>query len=207
MLNALWVAVTYVIGSIPFGLVYAKTFCGIDPRLAGSNSVGSTNVARLCGKKWGAITLVCDVLKGALPVCVALYLVKNQPEASFMGQYHGMIWVTLTALAAIGGHVFSCFLGFKGGKAVATSIGVLAPLAFWQLLVACLLCVAVIWRSGFVSLGSLSLVAVFPLLLLCFGPLTALPLALIITAFVFWSHRQNIRRLLKGQENTWIKKH
>ena len=204
MLNILWIAITYVIGSIPFGLLFAKTFCGLDPRLAGSGNVGATNVARLCGKKWGAATLLCDVLKGAIPVAVAMRLADVWPLAS--ANTESTILITLTALAAICGHLFSCFLGFKGGKAVATSIGVFVPLAFWQLLVACLVCVVVIWRSGFVSLGSLTLVTLLPLLLAFFGPHNALPLALLITGFVFWSHRQNIQRLLKGEEKTWIKK-
>ncbi len=184
----------YVLGSIPFGLLVAKTFCGIDPRTAGSGNVGSTNVARLCGTSWGVATLVCDICKGALPV----YYATHMSDAWW-------VW-TATALAAIGGHLFSCFLRFKGGKAVATSIGVLIPLAFWQLLVACVVCVLVIWRSGYVSLGSLTLVTLFPLLLIFTKQWTALPLAFIIATAVFWSHRENIRRLLRGEEKTWIKK-
>lgn len=194
MIDILWIGLTYCIGSIPFGLVFAKTFCGVDPRTAGSGNVGATNVARLCGKTWGAATLVCDLLKGALPVFVATQLSDS-----------GLIW-TLTALAAILGHLYSCFLGFKGGKAVATSIGVLIPLAFWQLLIAVAICLFLIWRSGFVSLGSLSLVTAMPILLFLSGKFSILPLSLIILALVFWSHRENIRRLAKGEEKTWIKK-
>ena len=192
-MSIFWIVITYVIGSIPFGLVFAKTFCGIDPRTAGSGNVGSTNVARLCGKKWGAATLVCDVLKGALPVYIAMQL-------SDSACLH-----TLTALAAILGHLFSCFLSFKGGKAVATSIGVFIPLAFWQLLISCIICLLLIWRSGFVSLGSLALVTTLPILLFLTGSWGLLPLALIVLALVYWSHRENIRRLARGEEKTWIK--
>ena len=142
MFDILWICLTYCIGSVPFGLVFAKTFCRIDPRTAGSGNVGATNVARLCGKAWGAATLACDLLKGAIPVFVAMQYSTSE-----------LVW-TLTALAAILGHLYSCFLGFKGGKAVATSIGVLIPLAFWQLLIAVCICLFLIWRSGFVSLGS-----------------------------------------------------
>ena len=116
-----------------------------------------------------------------------------------------LVW-TLTALAAIG-HLDSCFLGFKGGKAVATSIGVLIPLAFWQLLYRRLHCLFLIWRSGFVSLGSLALVTAMPIIWLALsGKFGLLPLSLIILALVFWGHRENIRRLAKGEEKTWIKK-
>lgn len=194
MLSILWIFVAYVIGSVPFGLVFAKTFCGIDPRTAGSGNIGTTNVARLCGKKWGVLTLLCDVLKGTLPVYVATQLSSSD-----------CLW-TLTALAAILGHLYSCFLSFKGGKAVATSIGVFIPLAFWQLLIAGLICLLLIWRSGFVSLGSLALVSAMPLLLLLSGRWALLPLALIVLALVFWSHRENIQRLARGEEKTWIKK-
>lgn len=109
MFDILWICLTYCIGSVPFGLVFAKTFCRIDPRTAGSGNVGATNVARLCGKAWGAATLACDLLKGTIPVFIAMQYSTSE-----------LVW-TLTALAAILGHLYSCFLGFKGGKAVATS--------------------------------------------------------------------------------------
>ncbi len=141
--NLLWIAIAYVMGSIPFGLVFARTFCGVDPRTGGSRNVGATNVARLCGTKWGVATLVCDALKGALPVAIALSFSDST------------LFHSLTALAALLGHLHSCFLSFKGGKAVATTVGVFIPLAFWQLVLAGIACLLVIWRSGFVSLGSL----------------------------------------------------
>ncbi|HIU17340.1 MAG TPA: glycerol-3-phosphate 1-O-acyltransferase PlsY [Candidatus Avidesulfovibrio excrementigallinarum] len=196
MLNVFWLFMAYLIGSIPFGLLIAKTCCGIDPRHGGSGNVGSTNVARLCGTRYGIMTLACDLLKGTIPVCVAMFLID--PGAP-------VFW-TLTALAAIAGHLFSCFLHFHGGKAVATSIGVFIPLAFWQLLVAGLLCVLIIWRTEYVSLGSLTLVTVLPLLLIVSGCWAVLPLALIIMVAVYWSHRENIKRLARGEEKSWLKK-
>ena len=192
--DILWIAITYCIGSVPFGLVFAKTFCHIDPRTAGSGNVGATNVSRLCGTGWGVATLACDLLKGALPVAIIMHYSGSE-----------LAW-TLTALAAILGHLYSCFLGFKGGKAVATSIGVLIPLAFWQLLAAVVLCLLLIWRSGFVSLGSLAPVPAMPILLALSGKFSLLPLSLIILGLVYWSHRENIRRLARGEEKTWIKK-
>lgn len=189
----LWIIITYILGSVPYGVVFARTFCGIDPRTAGSCNVGATNVARLCGKKWGAATLACDILKGAVPVCIALHI-NDSP-----------VFASLTALAAVLGHLFSCFLRFRGGKAVATSIGVFMPLAFWPLLAACAACLLVIWRSGFVSLGSLTLVTALPVFLLLGGCWKYLPLALIIMALVIWSHRANIQRLICHTEKPWQK--
>lgn len=189
----LWVGMAYIIGSVPFGLVLARALCGVDPRTAGSGNVGATNVARLCGTPLGVATLVCDVLKGALPVWVAL------------GMGGGAVFVSATALAAVLGHRYSCFLGFRGGKAVATSIGVFMPVAFWQLFVACIVCAFVIWRSGFVSLGSLTLIMALPLILLLTGCWQYVPLALVIAGIVVWSHGENIQRLLCGNEKPWRK--
>lgn len=194
MSSLLWIIATYFIGSVPFGLVFSKVFCGVDPRKEGSGNVGATNVTRLCGKKWGAATLLCDVLKGAVPVLVAMQL--SQSELVY----------TCTALAAIFGHLFSCFLSFRGGKAVATSIGVFIPLAFWQMLLAGLICLFFIWRSGFVSLGSLTLVTVMPFLLAFSGRWGLIPLSLLILILVFWSHRENIHRLARGEEKNWQRK-
>ena len=193
MLEALCIALAYALGSVPWGLVIAKTFCGVDPRLDGSRNTGATNVARLCGFGWGVVTLACDVLKGALPVWLAL---RVNPAPLF---------VSAVALACVLGHVFSCFMRFRGGKAVATSIGVFLPLAFWPLLAASLLCVLIIWRSGYVSLGSLALVTALPLGLCLTGQWAWLPLALCVWALVVWKHRENIARLRAATEKTWRK--
>lgn len=189
----LWIVMAYVIGSIPFGLVIAKTFCHIDPRESGSRNSGATNVSRLCGFGWGVLTLACDVAKGALPVWGALCL-DPQP-----------VFVSLTAFACVIGHVFSCFMKFKGGKAVATTIGVFIPLAFWSLLGSCALCMLVIWRTGFVSLGSLSLVISLPVILAIVGKWQWLPLSVCLCILVIWKHRENIARLRAGTEKPWLK--
>ncbi len=194
MAEFFWIICAYLLGAVPYGLVIGRTFCGVDPRTAGSHNVGATNVARLCGFPWGVATLACDILKGALPVWAALHI--NQSA----------VFVTLVALAAVLGHLFSCFTGFRGGKAVATGIGVFIPLAFWPLLAACLICMAVIWRSGFVSLGSLTLAIVLPVLLLATGYRQFLVLSLVIAVLVIWKHKENIRRLICGTEKPWLKK-
>ena len=193
MLEVLWIALAYVLGSVPWGLVIAKTFCRIDPRESGSRNTGATNVARLCGFGWGVATLACDVCKGAVPVWLA-FRINPSP-----------VFVSVVGLACVLGHVFSCFMKFKGGKAVATSIGVFLPLAFWQLLAACALCCLVIWRSGFVSLGSLTLVAALAVAVAVTGQWVWLPLALCVCAVVVWKHKENIARLRAGTEKSWLK--
>ena len=193
MLEVLWIALAYVLGSVPWGLVIAKTFCRIDPRESGSRSTGATNVARLCGFGWGVATLACDVCKGAVPVWLA-FRINPSP-----------VFVSVVGLACVLGNVFSCFMKFKGGKAVATSIGVFLPLAFWQLLAASALCCLVIWRSGFVSLGSLTLVVALAVAVAVTGQWVWLPLALCVCAVVVWKHKENIARLRAGTEKSWLK--
>lgn len=193
LLDLLWIIAAYLVGSIPFGLIIAKRCCGVDPREGGSHSIGATNVSRLCGFGYGAATLAFDLLKGSVMVWGALCLGG------------GAVFVSLTALACVLGHVFPCFLGLKGGKAVATSIGVFLPIAFWQLLAACALCCLVIWGSGYVSLGSLTLLCSLPLFLFFSGLCQWLPLALILLALVLVRHRENLARLASGTEKSWLK--
>jgi len=194
MLSALpFIIVAYFLGAVPWGLVIAKVFCGIDPRKAGSCNTGATNVSRLCGFGWGVATLACDLLKGTLPVLLAIC-----DDRSVVG-------ITLVAFAAVLGHVFSCFMGFKGGKAVATSIGVFIPLSFPSVFVAAIVCLVAIWRSGFVSLGSLCLVGSLPIWLCVFKDPQWLVLSLCVLALVVWRHKENIVRLRNGTEKSWLK--
>ena len=193
MAEFLWILVSYLLGAVPFGLLLARCAQGIDPRLAGSGNTGATNVARLCGFGWGVCTLACDLGKGLLSTGVALCI---NPDAVF---------VTLAALASVTGHRWSCFMGFQGGKAVATTIGIFLPLAFWQSIASVILCVGSILRSGFVSLGSLAFVASLPLFLLLTGVWRFDPLALIAAVLVIKAHEANILRLLRGEEKSWKK--
>lgn len=191
----LWLVCSYLIGSIPFGLLIARVTCGIDPRKGGSGNVGATNVARLCGFKWGVITLVLDAAKGALSVAVMAHILKEPP-----------LLIGIAGLCAILGHLYSIFLRFHGGKAVATTVGIFLTIAPLELIISGIICIFVIWISGFVSLGSLTLVVMLPVTLYFMGDTQYVIPALVITCLVFFSHRANIRRLLKGEEKSWQKK-
>jgi glycerol-3-phosphate acyltransferase PlsY len=185
-------ATAFLLGSVPFGLVIAKTFCKVDPRLGGSGNVGATNVARLCGFRWGVLTLACDMLKGFLFV---LLLATSDSLGSLAYP---------AGFGVICGHMFSVFLHFKGGKGVAATVGVFLALAPWQLILAGAACLATIWRSGFVSAGSLILVSLLPPLFLVSGRRADLIFSLIVAGLVIYAHRANIRRLLRGEEKAWL---
>ena len=193
--SALFVtAGAFLLGSVPFGLVIGKIFCGIDPRTAGSGNVGATNVARLCGTFWGVLTLTCDLLKGFLPVFL------------FASSENGLnSFVYFVGLAVICGHIFSLFLGGKGGKGVATTVGVFLALAPVQLVIAGLACLLMIVRSGFVSIGSMTLVILLPVLFLFSARWADCLFALIVAVLVIYAHRENIQRLMVGEEKPWIK--
>lgn len=188
MATLLWIVLAFVLGAVPFGLVVARAVKGIDPRQAGSRNTGATNVARLCGFGYGVLVLVLDIGKGFAPVLLAA-----SPDRGWVG-------LSLVALAAILGHVFSPFLAYRGGKAVATTVGVFLALAPVAALAAVAACLLVIKLSGFVSLGSLTLAVCLPLFCLLGGLPQYVPLAVGVMALLFVRHRENIQRLARGQE-------
>jgi len=188
-----WLLVAYLLGSIPFGLVIAKISKGVDPRLWGSRNTGATNVARTCGAGYGLLTFVLDMAKGFVPMLIAAAI---SPSAVFL---------TATGLAALLGHMYSIFLKRKGGKGVATSIGVFAAVTPGPLVWSVIICLLLIWFTGFVSLGSLGLVATLPLFILLAGDFSFILLGLLVLCLVFYRHRDNILRLARGEEHPWRK--
>lgn len=194
LLTILWPALAYLLGAFPFGLLVGKALCNQDVRAAGSRNTGATNVARLCGFRVGVIVLAMDLLKGLIPVAMA---------ATFS---HSAAFLSATALAAVLGHDFSVFLDGKGGKGVATTLGVALALAFTPTVLAIVLGVAVIAASGFVSLGSLAMGAAIPLFALLAGCWGLVPVLLVLAALLYWKHRENIERLARGEEKPWRKK-
>ena len=184
---------SYLLCAIPFGKLVSRKVAGIDITLQGSGNVGATNVARVIGFKWGILTLFLDALKGFIPV----YLFR----VFFSGSDLALMGVVL---ASILGHQFSIFQKFRGGKGVATALGIyLAILPGYTLIVAGFFVVTV-YIFDFVSLGSLLSALLMPLLLLFSGgPKLHVITAFIMAAFIWFKHRENIKRLLKGEEKKW----
>ncbi|MCJ7663187.1 MAG: glycerol-3-phosphate 1-O-acyltransferase PlsY [Desulfobacterales bacterium] len=190
ILSILLVIFAYLLGSIPTGLVLYKALVGIDPRQGGSRNIGATNVMRTAGKTLGAVTLIGDVLKGVIPVCLALWLKREEA------------WVASAGLAAFLGHCFPIYIGFKGGKGVATALGIYLPLTPLAVLVNIFVFAGALGISRMVSVGSISAAVAMPLLIWLWGyPLPYLILSLCVDAIICYRHKENIKRLMQGREN------
>ena len=180
----------YLLGSVPMGILAAKAFGGVDPRSSGSGNIGATNVGRTSGKAAGVVTLMGDVLKGAVPVFAALVL---NPEPPF---------VAAVGLAAFLGHLWPVFLGFRGGKGVATALGVMVVIAPVATLISALVFVAVVLWKRYVSLGSMVSAAMLPVFL-SFFPASKpyMPMGVAVAVLIIIRHKDNIKRLAEGKEN------
>ncbi len=188
---------SYLIGSIPFGLVLGRV-AGVDVRAAGSGNIGATNVARLAGKKLGILTLVCDALKAILPMLAAAWLLENGSLRE--------LWVALCGGAAFLGHLYPLYLGFRGGKGVAPALGIFLYLAPVAALIDLLLFVGVVYNWGYVSLGSLTAALLMPgLVWLLSGSVSNTVLAFGVGVLIWVKHRDNIVRLMKHEEKSWKK--
>lgn len=180
----------YIFGSIPTGVIVAKAFGRVDPRTQGSKNIGATNVFRTAGRKLGIITLAGDIAKGFLPVALA------------KGNIDSLFWIGAISLAAFLGHLYPLFLRFKGGKGIATGLGVFLALSPLPALLSLVIFGAVVYKWRYVSLGSLTATALFPVFLFLFdGRLVFISFALIITVLIFYRHRENIARLRSGKES------
>ncbi len=194
-LGFICIILSYLIGSIPFGLLLSK-HTGVDIRHQGSKNIGATNVTRLLGKKMGALTLICDVLKGFLPMFLTALVVIGT---------HAEHWViAMSGAASVLGHMFPVYLKFKGGKGVATALGAflyLEPLA----VIGCLVVfVVTVYFTGFVSLGSLlGSASILLWLIMVHTPHWKLGLALFVVILIWLKHSPNIARLRRGTEKTW----
>ena len=193
----LYLVGTYVIGSIPFGYLIGRARSGIDVRAVGSGNVGATNVMRTVGRIPGTFVLLLDMAKGLIPVLLAVKL--NAPVKM----------LATVALVAVVGHVFSIFLGFRGGKGVATAIGGFMPLAPLQALcVIVIFGIVVLWKR-YVSLASVLAVTLFPVVLVVFNattgvqrtPLPIIVSAVIVSLLILVRHLDNLRRLWVGKES------
>ena len=183
----------YLLGSVPTGLILAKLFSKVDPRKIGSKNIGATNIFRTAGKALGVLTLVGDLLKGALPVWIAIQWGESD------------LWIAASGLTPFLGHVFPIFLGFKGGKGVATALGVYLVISPIAVLIEFILFAGIVWKWRFISLGSIICATTIPILIAFFrsDSQAYFVLSVIIAALILYRHQANISRLLQGTENKW----
>jgi glycerol-3-phosphate acyltransferase PlsY len=194
------VVTAYLIGSLPTGFLMTRIFKGVDIRGAGSKNVGATNVYRVAGKLPGLLTLIIDIGKGILVVTVI-----TSVYYSFLGEIDYIFFKCLLGLIAICGHIWSVFLKFKGGKGVATTIGVAGILAPIPLALSLAVWLIVFIPTNYVSLGSLLFGLSLPIFSLAFNePFYVVVFCVIICILNSYKHKDNISRLLKGVENKTV---
>ena len=201
ILIVLSLGIAYLLGSIPFGYILVRTFRGDDIRATGSGNIGATNVARSGAKGLGIATLVLDALKGCAAVWVARMLIHSFPL-----QYKV---AALAGLFAVLGHMFPVWLGFRGGKGVATALGVFLVFVPGMTLLAVLVFAVVVALTKYVSLGSIIGAAVLAILAVCtdgrHDPVVDL-CYIAIALLVIWKHSGNIQRLRAGNESKFGQK-
>jgi glycerol-3-phosphate acyltransferase PlsY len=201
MLHVFVLLLAYLLGSIPFGYLIVKLRGGGDVRETGSGGTGATNVTRRAGKWAGLLTLALDALKGAAAVLIARLIFDGGEGAGW--------WIAASAFAVVAGHVFPVWLGFRGGKGVATGLGAFLLLAPFALLCALPVFVIVVWATRYVSLGSITAAALIPLAVWILGAGSGANVETIPTlaaaaaggALIIFMHRANIRRLMRGEES------
>ncbi len=193
--------IAYAIGSISFSVIFSKKIAGFDVREKGSGNAGSTNVLRTVGKKAAALTLVCDILKGIVAILIVVIV------GNIVSDIDRALLVQIASIAVVVGHTFPVFFGFKGGKGVATSLGVLL-LINWQIGLICLVfALVIIVLTRMVSAGSVLAAVLFPVLTLFVGQEYYIVsgnyfiFSVIMALIVAFNHRTNISRILNGTEN------
>ena len=196
--------IAYLIGSVNFSVIISKKMAGFDVWEKGSGNAGSTNVLRTVGKKAAALTLLCDILKGVVSIVIAVIIGKFAKEQS------AAILVQIAALFVVLGHTFPIFFGFKGGKGVATSLGVII-LVNWKIGLICLIFAIVLMAiTRMVSLGSISAAALFAVLTVFIRDsyiagiefeFSFIIFGILLAAFVIFNHRSNLKRIISGTEN------
>jgi glycerol-3-phosphate acyltransferase PlsY len=187
----------YLVGSISTGVVLSKSFGQGNLQAEGSKNIGATNVSRLMGMKWGILTLLGDTLKGMFVVWIGQWVYTGQGD-------RGFLLIALMSLAVFLGHIFPVFLGFKGGKGVATALGIFILLGPKAILVVLPIFILVVLLGKYVSLGSIIAAASFPVLMILFHyHVYTIMLAIIIAVAIILKHKENIYRLIKGEEKPW----
>ena len=201
-LNIIMGLIAYAIGSVNFSVILSKKMAGFDVREKGSGNAGTTNMLRSVGKKAAAVTLICDILKGIVAIIIAIVLgnIFNVENKSLLVQIAG--------IAVVVGHTFPIFFQFKGGKGVATSLGILL-MSNWQIGLICLVFALVLMAlTRMVSVGSCAAAVLFPILTLFIKDnyivsegSSYFVYSIILAVIVLFNHRANIKRILNGTEN------
>lgn len=193
-MGPLSVAIAYLLGSIPFGLLVVRLMSGEDVRQSGSGNIGATNVLRTTGVKAGVLTLLLDIAKGFCAVWLASILTGGS-----------VLWMSFAALSVMIGHAFSVWLKFQGGKAVATFVGAFAYLAPIPLLAVLLIFVMLVARTRHLSIGSVVAAGLFPVgcWMILHPPWPVLFAAVVSAVLVIWRHQSNIERIRAGIENVF----
>lgn len=183
----------YLLGSVPTGLILTKLFSKVDPRKIGSKNIGATNIFRTAGKALGILTLVGDLLKGAAPVVIAIQWGESD------------LWIAISGLSPFLGHIFPIFLGFKGGKGVATALGVYMVISPIAVLIEFLIFAGIVWKWRFISLGSIICATTIPILIAYFrsDSQAYFIVSVMMAALILYRHQSNISKLLQGTENKW----
>lgn len=197
MSGVLALAAAYLIGGIPFGYLLVRLTTGRDVRESGSGNIGATNVLRTTSRSLGIATLLLDIAKGFCAVWLAAALTGSP------------VWASAAALAVMVGHAFPAVLRFRGGKAVASFIGAFLYLAPVALAVALAVFVLVVWRTRFISLGSICAAAALPpaVWIVLHPPAAVVVAAAASATLIIWRHKENIARLRQGTENTFSLRH
>ncbi len=180
----------YLAGSIPCGIIISKFMGTPDPRLQGSGNIGATNISRVSGKKAGLITLIGDICKGAVPALAGTLLAPNTPYIA-----------ALAGLTAFLGHLYPIFIGFKGGKGIATALGIFLILTPWAVAIEIIIFAIIMLTVRIVSVGSLTAALTLPACIFLLSyPKAYVLSALVIAILTTYKHRENLKRLAEGQE-------
>lgn len=210
------ITIGYFLGAIPFGVIISKKFRGFDLRTKGSGNMGSTNAFRTLGWKLGLLVQVLDVAKGVAAVVVATYFFNGLPFHNQTPFQDITVFRFFAGASAVLGHCYTIFAGWKGGKGISTTAGMLFAIAPVECAVAIGIFLLVVFASGYISLGSISASVAFPAAMFVrqnvfgvdiYGYHTMIVGAIVISAFLIYRHRANIARLLAKRENKFEKLH
>ena len=187
----------YLLGAVPFGKIIAGMVAQIDITQRGSKNIGATNVARELGFKWGLLTLALDVLKGLVPILVF-------SACSFKGDISSQMALAVVSLCPLLGHQFSIFMGFRGGKGVATALGIYMALSPIACVLGLLVFLLMVLKWDFISLGSMVSAGSIPIFLTLFHqPKPVVFASLVMAVLIYFRHGENVLRLVRGEERKW----